>query len=130
MEVRVLFPALLYLLIHKRLRSTRSQDHRTSLPSPIAQWGQNGDNIAFASGLPVVSTPVGGVPDIVDDGRNGILSANTTPNEIGLSIQRLMDDDGLRIRLIKSARQFAEKNLSWKVQVNNYIRFYSNILSN
>lgn len=51
---------------------------------------------ALAYGLPVISTPVGGIPDAVQDGWNGIMVAPGNANALSRAINRLADDVTLR----------------------------------
>jgi glycosyltransferase involved in cell wall biosynthesis len=58
---------------------------------------------AMANGLPVVSTAVGGIPEIVQDGVNGLLVPPRDPEGIYAAIHRLLKDGELRLRITKSA---------------------------
>lgn len=54
---------------------------------------------AMAAGLPVVTTPVGGIPEIVKDRVNGFLVAPGDVAALASSILKLLDDDDLRVRM-------------------------------
>jgi glycosyltransferase involved in cell wall biosynthesis len=59
---------------------------------------------ALAVGTPVVSTSVGGVPEVVHDGENGLLvPANDVP-ALANALGRLLDDQSLRDRLAAGAK--------------------------
>jgi glycosyltransferase involved in cell wall biosynthesis len=45
---------------------------------------------AMAAGLPVITTPVGGIPDIVEQDRNGILLDEVTPHRLAAAIRSLL----------------------------------------
>ena len=47
---------------------------------------------ALTAGKPVVSTPAGGVVDLIRDGENGLLIADRDPAAFSRAIQRLLDD--------------------------------------
>ena len=47
---------------------------------------------AMSVGLPVIATRVGGIPEVVDDGRNGLLVAPGEPTELQASLQGLSDN--------------------------------------
>ena len=67
---------------------------------------------AFASDLPVVSTDVGGIPDLVTDGLEGLLAPDDDDAALAAAILRLLEDDELRLRLVANARQRALQ-FSW-----------------
>lgn len=48
---------------------------------------------AWASGMPVVATAVGGIPDLVDDGRTGLLVPAQDPRALAHAVRRLVDGD-------------------------------------
>ena len=54
---------------------------------------------ARAFGCPVVASRVGGIPDSVTDGKDGLLFAPGDAAELARQIERLLDDEALRIRL-------------------------------
>lgn len=63
---------------------------------------------AMATALPVITTPVGGIPDVVADGREGLL---VTPGDIAAlsaAMRRMIDDESLRLTLGLCARSRAE----------------------
>ena len=59
---------------------------------------------ALAVGTPVVATRVGGVPEIVRDGENGLLVRAGAPDELAAALARLLEEPGLRDRLAAAAR--------------------------
>ena len=58
---------------------------------------------ALAIGTPVVATAVGGVPEVVHDGVNGLLVPAGDPEALAAAIRRVLDEDGLRARLAAAA---------------------------
>jgi glycosyltransferase involved in cell wall biosynthesis len=58
---------------------------------------------ALAVGSPVIATAVGGVPEVVHDGENGLLVAPNDPDALSAAIARLLEDDDLRHRLADAA---------------------------
>ncbi|MBK7046989.1 MAG: glycosyltransferase [bacterium] len=59
---------------------------------------------AMASGCPVISTEVSGIPELVVDGVTGLLVAPNEPAELALAIRRLAADADLRVKLIQNGR--------------------------
>lgn len=51
---------------------------------------------AFASGIPVIASRVGGIPDIVEDGKNGFLVSPENANELTSKMLLLLEDKSLR----------------------------------
>lgn len=64
---------------------------------------------AFASGVPVVSTRAGGIPDMLDDGRTGLLVPVGDAEAMAAAVCRVLADDALAARLTAAARSEAER---------------------
>ena len=58
---------------------------------------------ALALGTPVVATAVGGVPEVVRDGENGLLVPAGRSDELAAALARLLEDGALRARLAAAA---------------------------
>lgn len=58
---------------------------------------------ALAVGTPVIATSVGGVPEVVHDGENGLLVLPASPEALTSAIQRFVGDPELRVRLAANA---------------------------
>jgi glycosyltransferase involved in cell wall biosynthesis len=59
---------------------------------------------ALAAGVPVVATRVGGIPDIVADGRDGMLVAHGDVDAFAAAVERLLTDDALHAAMSQHAR--------------------------
>jgi glycosyltransferase involved in cell wall biosynthesis len=59
---------------------------------------------AMACEKAVIATPVGGVSDVLEDGKNGILIPVNDPDRLVEKILELLADSALRSRLGKNAR--------------------------
>ncbi len=59
---------------------------------------------AMAHGCPIVSTNVGGIPELICDGENGLLCPPEDPQCLAGNIMRLAPDAGMRQRLGSAAR--------------------------
>ena len=64
---------------------------------------------AMAAGTPVITTNIGNLTEIVDDGVSGILVAPDDTQAIVAAIKRLSSDSGLRAIMIAAARTKAEQ---------------------
>lgn len=49
---------------------------------------------ACAHGVAVIGTTVGGIPDVIEDGRNGVLLQSQDPDELRAAIRRVLDTPG------------------------------------
>lgn len=67
---------------------------------------------AWAYGLPVISTDVGGIPHIVRDGENGLLVRSGDAEGMALKLERLIDDAELADSLTKNGLESARAS-SW-----------------
>jgi glycosyltransferase involved in cell wall biosynthesis len=63
---------------------------------------------ALSVGVPVVATSVGGVPEVVRDGENGLLVPPGRPDELAAALRRLLEEPGLRARLAAAAKPSVE----------------------
>lgn len=64
---------------------------------------------AQAAGLPVISTSVGGIPQAVNDGKDGLLVAPGRSDEIALAIEEVIRNPNLRQKLIRNGIDSARK---------------------
>jgi glycosyltransferase involved in cell wall biosynthesis len=60
---------------------------------------------AMATGVPVVTTRVSGIPELVEDGVNGLLVPPDDPERLAAAVLRLHEDDALRSRLAAAGRK-------------------------
>lgn len=63
---------------------------------------------AFAYGLPVITTPVGGIPDVAKDGDNMLLFNSGDIKALAKQLDLLMNDKALRDKLSKASERFAK----------------------
>jgi glycosyltransferase involved in cell wall biosynthesis len=63
---------------------------------------------AMAAGLPVVSTRVGALPEVVEHGRSGLLVQAGSAEQLGRALRRLAADSDLRERMARRGRELAE----------------------
>lgn len=63
---------------------------------------------ALSVGVPVVSTAVGGVPEVVRDGENGLLVPPGDPEALARALRRVLGERGLRDTLAAAARPSVE----------------------
>lgn len=62
---------------------------------------------AMLAGVPVVATSVGGVPEIVEDGRHALLVPPHDSHALATALARVLDDQKLATRISEAARRHA-----------------------
>ncbi|MGG6294668.1 glycosyltransferase family 4 protein [Leptolyngbya sp. AN02str] len=83
---------------------------------------------AMSWGLPVISTPVGGTPEVVTHKHNGLLVEPGDIHGLAEAMERLITDEGLRSRLGKAARA-SVKDLNVDQYRMNLERIYRSALT-
>jgi glycosyltransferase involved in cell wall biosynthesis len=84
---------------------------------------------AMAYGCPVVVTSVGGIPELIRDGVNGLLCPPRDPDCLAEKIKTLVEDPALRERLGKAARQSYEQGPFQPAAVSeHFISVYQDVL--
>ncbi|HSR59052.1 MAG TPA: glycosyltransferase family 4 protein, partial [Candidatus Binataceae bacterium] len=68
---------------------------------------------AMASGVPVVASRIGGLPEAVEDGMTGILVEPDNAGQLARALLRLLKDATLRREMGRAARVRAEQSFSW-----------------
>jgi len=64
---------------------------------------------ACALGLPVVTTSVGGIPDLLSDGETALFVPDDDPEAMARAVVRLVEEPGLASRLSKKGREVARR---------------------
>jgi glycosyltransferase involved in cell wall biosynthesis len=84
---------------------------------------------AMASGLPVVVSNMGGMKNIVQDGKNGLLFTTRNSRQLGEKIISLLNDEELRIRLAENGTKTVLENYSINRVVDKLEKLYAEVLS-
>ncbi|HXJ79334.1 MAG TPA: glycosyltransferase [Candidatus Methylomirabilis sp.] len=82
---------------------------------------------AFATGVPVVATNVGGVPEIVIDGATGVL-VRTGAEDLARGIERVLEDPGAAARRAVAARALVEERFSHVTAMTRLLDLYAEVL--
>jgi glycosyltransferase involved in cell wall biosynthesis len=83
---------------------------------------------AMAAGLPVVSTGVGGVPELVREGETGLLVPSEDAGALAQAMQALVDDPVRRRAMGAAARQHAVAHFDIRHTVRGYEQLYEALL--
>ena len=82
---------------------------------------------AMAAGLPVVSTRVGAIPEIVIDGVTGLLVEPGDSVALAAAVARLLDDEPLRAAMGAAGRARAEERFSWRQHIDQWVSLYEEL---
>lgn len=85
---------------------------------------------AMACGKPVVASAVGGIPEIIQHGENGILVEPEDPTALGDAIIRVFEDDGLRTKIGRNGLETVRKFFRCQHNGARYERLFENLLQN
>ena len=83
---------------------------------------------AMASGIPIVATKVGGVPEIIKDGENGFLVEPMNSEEIAEKVLLLLNNDELRKRISEKNKEEVKK-YNWESIAEKLEEIYFGIIS-
>ena len=78
--------------------------------------------------IPLIGTDVGGIPDIIKDGKTGILVPQKDPEAISDAVKKLAENSGLRETLVKNAKNHIEKSFSWETITEKFFGIYSSLI--
>jgi glycosyltransferase involved in cell wall biosynthesis len=83
---------------------------------------------AMAFRLPVVVTPVGGIPEVITDGRHGALVPVDDPERLSQAIAELVSDPARRASLGAAAYDHARSHFSFEAMLQEYEDLYRQVL--
>ena len=72
---------------------------------------------AFATGRPVIATKVGDVPEIVEDGENGLVVEPGDSNALAAAILRFLSDDKLAAHCATNALRYAREHFDFNLMM-------------
>jgi hypothetical protein len=80
---------------------------------------------AMALGVPVVASAVGGLPEVVEDGKTGFLVAD---GDFAKPVRRLLEDTARAAEMSRAGRERVEREFSVEGMVEKTMRAYGEIL--
>jgi len=84
---------------------------------------------AMACGTPVVGTNVGGIPEIISDGENGLLVPARNPEKLAGAIVRVLNDSNLAARFAETGRMTVERGFTVDTMVEGNLAAYRELLA-
>jgi len=95
-------------------------------PSRMEAFGQTAAE-AVACGIPVVGTPVGGIPEIVRHGETGLIARECSGYSLRVALDELLSDAALRSEFSARCRTAAVKLFDSDVQAKRYVEVYNKL---
>jgi glycosyltransferase involved in cell wall biosynthesis len=93
--------------------------HQEALPNSIIE--------AMAASLPVIATRVGGVPELIEDGVNGLLVDPHAPSELGQAILALASDAERRRAMGEHSAVKVRQQFTLERSVERYEQLYARV---
>ena len=84
---------------------------------------------AMAASLPIISTAVGGIPSVIEDGKSGYIIRTADPNSISEAVLCMLADEETRVRYAKVARRLVSQRFSVRKMARRYEKLYRERLS-
>jgi len=82
----------------------------------------------MAAGIPVVASNLGGLAEIVEHDRTGILAYSRNPDSIAWAIDRVLSDRGHSEWLVRNAREMVQKTYSWEAIAMRTAEVYEEVV--
>ena len=116
------------MLDRDRLRDEFAKASVVMLPT----WEDNCPMVvleAQAAGVPVIASNVGGVPDLVQDGRTGLLTDPARPETMSKALARLLVDPQLARRLAVEGRSQAKARFHPTIIAKEHLEIYREVIA-
>lgn len=69
---------------------------------------------AMMAGLPVIATPVGGIPDFLHDNQTGVFCQIRHPESLAEKVKILIKDKDLRTDIVRQAKKLVQERYNWE----------------
>jgi glycosyltransferase involved in cell wall biosynthesis len=83
---------------------------------------------SMAMGIPVVTTRVSAIPELVEDGITGLLVTPQDPDQLADAVQRLVNDRSLRERIVENGRNAVRQHFDNRQLIVDLARIYSDYI--
>jgi glycosyltransferase involved in cell wall biosynthesis len=83
---------------------------------------------AMAAGVPVAAARVGGVPDLVEEGRSGFLFDPLDPNSMRAAVEKVLADSATALGIAAQARRIAQERFHPRIIARRHLDIYNEVL--
>jgi len=88
--------------------------------------GQSGvTQTAYLYSLPVVATDVGGLPELVLDGKTGVIVKPGNSRELAMALESLLSNEAKRQAYGENGNSFLKTHLAWEKVTQRLLKFYA-----
>lgn len=81
----------------------------------------------MGAGRPIVASRVAGVPDVIEDGRHGLIVPDRDPPALATAIVALLHNPALATQLGNAARHRIATELTWEHTVAHFEHVYEQV---
>lgn len=85
--------------------------------------------VAYTFARPVIATAIGGLPEAVEDGKNGFLVSSQSPQDLAEKITLLVNDPTLAKKMGEYARHLSETRFSWDEIAKQVLAVYHQLMA-
>ncbi len=82
---------------------------------------------AMAAGIPVIGTPVGGIPDFLHDGETGLFCEVRAPKSIAEKVQILLENNELSQKIVSNAQKMVAEKYDWNLIVKKMKNIFNKL---
>lgn len=79
----------------------------------------------LAAGIPIVGTNVGGIPDIIEDGKTGLFCKSEDPKDLAEKINILLNNALLAKSIVENGKKMIEERFLWEKISENYENLFN-----
>lgn len=83
---------------------------------------------SMAAGTPIIGTPVGGIPDFLQDGETGLFCNIGDPRSIAEKVELMVNDNELQNHIIKEGYKMVAANYDWKKIAGDYRLVFDSLI--
>ena len=84
---------------------------------------------ALAAGVPIIGTAVGGITDIIEDGKTGLFCRVDDPKDLAEKIVKLLEDRALAASIVENGIRMVRRHFSWDTIADSYEKVFRKSLT-
>ncbi|SDJ27768.1 glycosyltransferase family 4 protein [Salimicrobium halophilum] len=117
---------------HETMKDYYAMSNATLIPSIHSEGVEEATSISalegMGAGVPVVASGIGGLKELIDDGENGLLVEEQSPEAIRDAVFRIIEQPEEGEQMAKAARALIEENYSHHAAAEKFAKIYESVL--